>query len=92
MNKVASIPQHSSLFPIWLVTIVETPKCFAIKNKENIAKSQKEKKEQEQKEKESTATNGSDNKEKAKERQMLKLTKAFVAISKPADNTDDEFN
>jgi hypothetical protein len=70
----------------------KTPKCFVIKNKENIAKSKKDKKEQEQKERESSATNSSDNKEKAKEKHMLKLAKAFVAITEPAEDTDDEFN
>ena len=70
----------------------KTPKCFVTKNKEQIVKSRKEKKEQEQKEKESTTTNGSNSKDKTKEKQMLKLAKAFVAITDPAEDTDDEFN
>ena len=36
--------------------------------------------------------NGSNSKDKTKEKQMLKLAKAFLAISEPAEDTDDEFN
>jgi hypothetical protein len=67
-----------------------TTSCHTEKSRQAINKYKKEK--NEQKDKESTATNDSDNKEKAKEKQMLKLAKAFVAITEPAEDTDDEFN
>jgi hypothetical protein len=67
-----------------------TTSCHTEKSRQAINKYKKEK--NEQKDKENTATNDSDNKEKAKEKQMLKLAKAFVAITEPAEDTDDEFN
>lgn len=66
--------------------------CHTEKSRQAINKYKKEKKEQEQKEKKNTATNDAKNKEKAKEKNMLKLPEAFVAISEPAEDTDNEFD
>jgi hypothetical protein len=70
----------------------KTSSCSTEKNRQVINKHKKEKKEQEQKEKENTATNDPKGKEKATEKNMLKLAKAFIAISEPAEDTDNEFD